>query len=34
MDEFLSISEEKMKELNEDLNDYNNFPKRDGYINW
>ena len=32
MDELLSISEEKMKELNEDLNDYNNFPKRDGYI--
>ena len=32
MDELVSISEEKIKELNEDLNDYNNFPKRDGYI--
>ena len=32
MDELLSISEEKMKELNEDLNDCNNFPKRHGYI--
>ena len=30
--ELLSISEEKMKELNKNLNDYNNFPKRDGYI--
>ena len=28
----LLTSEEKIKELNEDLNDYNNFPKRDGYI--
>ena len=32
MDELLSISEDEIKELNEDLNDYNNFPKRDGYI--
>ena len=32
IEELLSISEDKMKELNEGLNDYNNFPKRDGYI--
>ena len=30
--EIVSISEEKMKEMNEKLNDYNNCPKRDDYL--
>ena len=32
MDELLSLSEETLMELNEDLNDYNNFPERDGVV--
>ena len=32
MQELVSISEEKMKEINEKVNDYNNCPKRDDYI--
>ena len=32
MQELVSISEEKMKEINEKVNDYNNYPKRDDYI--
>ena len=31
MQELVSISEEKMKEINEKVNDYNNCPKRDDY---
>ncbi len=32
MDELTALSEETLKELNEDLNDYNNFPERDGVV--
>ncbi len=32
MDELMELSEEKLKELNEDLNDSNNFPERDGIV--
>lgn len=32
MEELLSLSEETLTELNEDLNDYNNFPERDGVV--
>ena len=32
MAELTALSEEKLKELNEGLNDYNNFPERDGIV--
>ena len=32
MNELTSIDENKYKEINEELNDYNNFPKRDEFI--
>lgn len=32
MDELAALSEEKLAELNESLNDYNNFPERDGVV--
>ncbi len=32
MDELAALSEETLAELNEDLNDYNNFPERDGVV--
>ena len=32
MDELMALSEEELMELNEDLNDYNNFPERDGIV--
>ncbi|MBR0538319.1 MAG: carboxylesterase/lipase family protein, partial [Clostridia bacterium] len=32
MDELTALSEETLAELNEDLNDYNNFPERDGVV--
>ena len=32
MDELMSLSEEELMKLNESLNDYNNFPERDGII--
>ena len=32
MDDLLSLSEEELMALNEDLNDYNNFPERDGIV--
>ena len=32
MDDLLSLSEEELMALNEDLNDYNNFPERDGFV--
>ena len=32
MDELTALSEETLKELNESLNDYNNFPERDGVV--
>ena len=32
MDQLMEISEEDLKKVNEDLNDYNNFPERDGII--
>ena len=32
MGDLISLSNEKIKEINEDLNDYNNFPERDGVI--
>ncbi len=32
MDELMALSEEELKEVNEKLNDYNNFPERDGIV--
>ncbi len=32
MDELTAISEEELMSFNEDLNDYNNFPERDGIV--
>lgn len=32
MKELMALSEERLMELNEDLNDYNNFPERDGLV--
>ena len=32
MDELTALSEEELVSLNEDLNDYNNFPERDGIV--
>ncbi|MBR5620857.1 MAG: carboxylesterase family protein [Clostridia bacterium] len=32
MDELTALTEDKLIELNEELNDYNNFPERDGVI--
>ncbi len=32
MDELTALSEEELMSLNEDLNDYNNFPERDGVV--
>ena len=32
MDELTGLSEEELKEVNEKLNDYNNFPERDGNV--
>ena len=32
MDDLIKLPESKIMELNEDLNDYNNFPERDGII--
>lgn len=32
MDELTALSEEELMALNEDLNDYNNFPERDGVV--
>ena len=32
MDDLVALSEEEIMEINEDLNDYNNFPERDGII--
>ncbi len=32
MDDLLALSEEELKEVNEQLNDYNNFPERDGVV--
>ena len=32
MDELNALSEEELMSLNEDLNDYNNFPERDGVV--
>ena len=32
MDELMALSEKELMSLNEDLNDYNNFPERDGIV--
>lgn len=32
MEELMALSEEELMDLNEELNDYNNFPERDGVI--
>ena len=32
MDELTAVSEEELKKINEELNDYNNFPERDGIV--
>ena len=32
MEELTALSEKELKELNEELNDYNNFPERDGVV--
>ena len=32
MEELMALSEEELTELNKDLNDYNNFPERDGVV--
>lgn len=32
MDDLMALSEEELMEINENLNDYNNFPERDGVV--